>query len=86
MFKETICLRFMVVTFGNWSERYIKISILTLLGKTFNMAYSVVMLKPRPLPSYGTIKLFLARIKSVSLETKPTLKDAPFAVEHSVRV
>ena len=28
----------------------------------------------------------LDRIESVSWETKPKLKDAPFAVEHSVRV
>ena len=28
----------------------------------------------------------LTRIESVSWETKPILKDAPFAVEHSVRV
>ena len=51
MFKATIRLCFMVVTAGNWSGRYIQISILTLLGKYFNMACSVLMLNPRPLPS-----------------------------------
>ena len=48
------------------------------------------MLNPRLLPSYtvraNTIKLDASRIESVSLETKPILKDAPYAIEHNIRV
>ena len=35
-----------LLPFGNWSERYIQISILMLLGKKSNTAYSVLMLNP----------------------------------------
>ena len=52
MFKATIKAYVLWLSpFGNWSESYIQISILTLLGKKFNTAYSVAMLKSRPLPS-----------------------------------
>ena len=57
MFKATISLSLWLSPFGNWSERYIQISVLMLLGKIFNTAYSIVMLKPRPLPSERMLKL-----------------------------
>ena len=47
VFKVTIRLISCLSPFGNWSGRYIQRSILTLLGKDFNMAYGVLMLKPR---------------------------------------
>ena len=53
------------------------------LVQSFNMPYSILMLKSSPLPSYGTIKLIAGQIGKYELGYQ---KDVPFTVVYSVQV
>ena len=57
MFKATIHLHLRLLLFGNWSERHIQINVQTSFGKSFNMAYGVLMLNTRPFTALGHYKV-----------------------------
>lgn len=66
--------------FDNWSHRPIQIMVCI----QFSTWPTVLMCSSRPLASLDIIKLVVSRNLSVSWESKPIWKDAPFIAEHNI--